>query len=124
MVSKTFRIVLFFVILASISYGCTAANSQLQDSSSVASLSGPQAAQQAIAPALTECNNIALGKAADASSNSPQAGLAVDGSAATLWNATAYVPQWIEINLGSLNSIDEIRLNVAQSPAGDTTHQI
>src|SRR5512141_284341 len=124
MLSKSLRIALLFVVLASISYGCSATETQLQDSMYAPSLIGSQVGAQADAPTLSACDNIALGKVTDASSNSAQSGQAVDGDFGTLWNATAFAPQSIEINLGSLNSIDEIRLYVAQSPAGNTTHEV
>ncbi len=70
--------------------------------------------------------NIALGKAATASSetqNNP-ASFAVDGLAETFWNAGAFAPQWIQIDLGAPYSIGRIRLLVAQLPAGYTDHRV
>ena len=49
---------------------------------------------------------------------------AVDGDPATLWNAGQYAPAWIEVDLGQAVAVSEIRLMVAQSPAGLTEHRI
>ncbi len=50
--------------------------------------------------------------------------LAVDGDLATLWNAGAGPTQSIEITLGGPHDVGEVRLVVAQSPAGPTTHTV
>jgi eukaryotic-like serine/threonine-protein kinase len=42
----------------------------------------------------------------------------------TVWNAGANGPQWLEADLGSRVELASILLNVAQSPAGPTTHEI
>jgi hypothetical protein len=49
---------------------------------------------------------------------------AVDGDPGTSWNSGDFPPQWIEIDLGESSTIAEIRLTVAQSPAGPTTHLV
>jgi hypothetical protein len=49
---------------------------------------------------------------------------AIDGLAETQWGAGDYAPQWIEIDLGSVRSVDEIHLLVAQFPEGDTHHRL
>ena len=46
-----------------------------------------------------------------------------DGSDAQ-WGAGADAPQWVEIDLGGTFSVTEVRLQVAQYPAGDTRHQV
>ncbi|MFP3853877.1 MAG: cellulase family glycosylhydrolase [Anaerolineales bacterium] len=70
--------------------------------------------------------NLAPGAAVRASNflagEDPQ--LAVDGSAAAQWGAGAGPPQWIQLDLGETHTIEEIRLRVAQTPAGQTTHQL
>ncbi len=48
---------------------------------------------------------------------------AVDGGPAQ-WGAGADAPQWIEVDLGAPAVVREIRLVVAQWPAGETVHQI
>jgi hypothetical protein len=69
--------------------------------------------------------NLALGGLVHAStqSNVP-GGLAVDGDVRTLWNAGAGPVQWIEVDLGAGRNVDEIRLSVAQSLKGPTTHVV
>lgn len=49
---------------------------------------------------------------------------AVNGTTMDRWGAGAPPPQWIEIDLGSLETVGAIRLTVSQSPAGRTVHQI
>jgi len=70
-------------------------------------------------------HNLALGKGVTASralSDQPAAN-AVDGTGAQ-WGAGASPKQWIEIDLGDLYSVREIRLMVGQYPEGPTTHQL
>jgi hypothetical protein len=70
--------------------------------------------------------NLALGKPATASSSlagSPPS-IAVDGDANTAWNAGAYAPQWIEIDLGSAQRIAGISLLTEQLPDGYTVHDV
>jgi hypothetical protein len=70
--------------------------------------------------------NLALRRPVKASAtlagSSPSA--AVDGDFDTLWNSGGDAPQWIEVEPGGASSIAEIRLTVAQYPAGPTVHQI
>lgn len=69
--------------------------------------------------------NLAFERPATASaslSNEPPAHL-TDGTAAQ-WGAGADAPQWIEIDLGDPQAVGEVRLTVAQWPAGDTHHQL
>jgi F5/8 type C domain-containing protein/cellulase (glycosyl hydrolase family 5) len=70
--------------------------------------------------------NLALGKAASASSalaGAPAAN-AIDGNNGTVWNAGAGPTQWIEIDLGEPERVIALRLIVAQSPSGTTKHQV
>ena len=50
--------------------------------------------------------------------------LAVDGDPSTAWNAGAFAPQWIEVDLNSPGSIEGISLLTAQSPKGETVHRV
>jgi F5/8 type C domain len=69
--------------------------------------------------------NLALAKPATASSDAAgPASYATDGLAETLWNAGAFAPQWIQIDLGAQYTIGRIKLIVAQTPAGYTDHQV
>jgi hypothetical protein len=49
---------------------------------------------------------------------------ALDGREETAWNALRGAPAWIEIDLGEPSTIAGFRLLVAQSPGGDTVHQL
>ncbi len=49
---------------------------------------------------------------------------AIDGLADTLWNASAATPQWVEIDLGAERTVEQIRLLVAQDPAGPSVHVV
>jgi hypothetical protein len=49
---------------------------------------------------------------------------AVDGDPGTSWNSGGFPLQWIQIDLGQDYAIAEIRLTVAQSPAGNTIHVV
>jgi len=71
-------------------------------------------------------NNLAYQKPARASASlsaEPPAH-AVDENNITQWGAGSHAPQWIEIDLGQVYRITEIRLLVAQWPEGDTVHRI
>lgn len=50
--------------------------------------------------------------------------LAIDGDPGTVWNAGAYPPGWIELDLGAESEVSAIRLLVEQSPAGPTVHHV
>jgi len=69
-----------------------------------------------------------LTQGASATASSSAAGFppdnAIDGLAGTYWNSSAGVPQSIRIDLGATHRVDEIRLLVAQSPAGRTRHVV
>jgi F5/8 type C domain len=97
-------------------------------------LSGDRTIDRALAPATrpdpcaqpTGPRNVAVGKPATASrsllSNPPS--LAVDGLRDTLWIAGDFAPQSLEIDLQGSFSVSRIRLAVAQTPAGPTTHRL
>ena len=48
----------------------------------------------------------------------------MDGDPGTVWNSGGDAPQWIEIDLGAPNDIQEIRLVISQYPDGLTSHRI
>jgi hypothetical protein len=50
--------------------------------------------------------------------------LAVDGDPGTSWNSGGFPLQWIQIDLGADYDLAEIRLTVAQYPAGNTIHVV
>ncbi len=70
--------------------------------------------------------NLARGKTVRASrslaENPPE--LAVDGNFENWWGAGAGAPQWIEIDLGAMATVEEFRLAVSQFPEGRTTHRL
>ena len=70
--------------------------------------------------------NLAFGKdvRASVSDRTHPPEQAVDGDPGTWWSAGNSAPQWIEIDLGTPHDIQEIRLNVSQSPAGVTHHRV
>jgi len=77
-------------------------------------------------PIAVETDNLAFGAAVTASRSldgqAPE--LAVDENEATQWGAGVGPLQWFEIDLGEPRVVAEIRLLVAQFPAGDTRHRI
>jgi hypothetical protein len=69
--------------------------------------------------------NLALGRpvTASAQAGAPAAN-AVDGSTGTAWVSGGDAPQWIEIDLGAPARVAEVRMRVAQTPAGHTAHRV
>ncbi len=61
---------------------------------------------------------------ASASLSDSPASNAIDGNLETVWNSGAEPEQWIQIDLGNPTTVSAIRLHVAQSPEGETTHQV
>jgi RNA polymerase sigma factor (sigma-70 family) len=49
---------------------------------------------------------------------------AFDGTAHTLWNSGSYFPQWIEADLGAVTPLATLALVAAQTPAGETRHEV
>jgi len=70
--------------------------------------------------------NLALSRPASASSSLPSnpPSLAVDGLWNTHWGAGNFPPQWIDIDLGSPQTIARVRLVVDQFPDGNTVHTV
>ena len=71
-------------------------------------------------------SNLAEGRPASASSSLGDAtpDQAVDGVADTIWSSGGGPPAWIEVDLGQVRTIGEIRLLISQYPAGKTEHRI
>lgn len=88
-------------------------NAYLDDPASLAHLSGGP-------------ENIAFDKPVTASSTTADSppDRVVDGDPDSIWNSGGPPPGWVEIDLGEPRAITEIRLLVAQSPAGPTTHRL
>src|SRR5258705_7753990 len=53
-----------------------------------------------------------------------EASLAIDGNPSTTWVANGFPTQWIRLDLGQACNFSRLRLLVAQTPSGATTHQI
>jgi F5/8 type C domain len=70
--------------------------------------------------------NLALGKAVTASSEYPgsPASDAVDGSWWSYWNSGSFSPQWIEVDLGSVQAVGEVDLGITQLPDCTTDHRL
>lgn len=70
--------------------------------------------------------NLALNKNVTASAQTAQepTSNAVDGSSETAWNAGGAAPQWIQIDLGAPATVSSVHLTVAQTPDGETIHQV
>jgi F5/8 type C domain len=70
--------------------------------------------------------NLALGKSVSASNEYPgnPASLAVDGDWWSYWSSGGYPPQWIEVDLGSVQTVGEIDLGVTQLPDSFTVHSV
>jgi hypothetical protein len=88
--------------------------------------------------ALAACSVMILGSQVDASiivSTNPNAvysasgvydpiAYAFDGNPVTHWNAPAYAPQWIKVDLGDTYSLTAFDLLTSQLPNGNTTHEV
>jgi hypothetical protein len=68
--------------------------------------------------------NLALGKATSASSNNQPAANAVDGSGNTRWESAFSDPQWMAVDLGSVQRIDRVRLTWENAYGKDFTIQV
>jgi hypothetical protein len=84
----------------------------------------PRVATGPLTHFVTFGTNLALGKAATASSEYPgsPASQAIDGNPHLIWNSGAFAPQWIEIDLGETEQVASIDLAVAQFPDCTTDH--
>ncbi len=77
-------------------------------------------------PITIESENLAYLKPVIASASLPEepASNAVDENDSSQWGAGNDAPQWIELDLGASYQVTEIRLRVAQWPAGLTIHTV
>lgn len=77
-------------------------------------------------PDIMLLQNLAAGANVTVSNNTADSSEenAVDGDSATIWNSGGDPLQWIEVDLGLPKTVSEIRMQVAQSPSGDTEHKI
>ena len=68
--------------------------------------------------------NIALFGSVRASSGIQSASHVIDGDPETSWTSGVYPVQWLEVTFDRFYLVDRIEMVVAQSPAGETSHQI
>lgn len=70
--------------------------------------------------------NLAVEKQVSASSQTTNEAPvnAVDGNIETIWNSGVSPEQWILVDLGTNATVNKIRLIIAQSPSGNTTHKV
>ncbi len=79
----------------------------------------PSAAQPPPAPGASSAAVTASAELADG-----PAANARDGNPDTIWNSGSGPEQWIMLNLGQPQTVNSIRLTIAQYPNGETTHQV
>src|SRR5205085_4917805 len=68
--------------------------------------------------------NLSIGAIPRASWGADTAQLAIDGDPNTLWFSQNYPPQWYAVVLKQPALVSRIELVVAQTPAGETTHEV
>lgn len=68
--------------------------------------------------------NVATAGSAFASAGEELAGQAIDGNPDSFWTAQLPAPQWYSVSFDELYNVDKLELEIAQSPAGPTTHEI
>ena len=68
--------------------------------------------------------NIALLGSASASQDTLSAQKAIDGNLESMWNSSGFPIQWIMITLDDYYLVDSVEMIVAQTPAGETSHEI
>lgn len=83
----------------------------------------PAAAARSVGAPLTI---VSRGRPASASSSLVEAppALAFDGDPTTAWNAGSGPPAWLEVTLAGPTRVFEVRLRVAQTPGGPTSHHV
>lgn len=77
--------------------------------------------------AIAQCDNIALGKPVTGSSpgwGGTVLSNAIDGSCSTSWNSGWYAPQFIQVDLLSTYTINNINIMFDMTPNGNVNHQI
>ena len=84
----------------------------------------PSSAVETTAAQSPERPNVALFGTVRASSNSNSAWQVIDGDPETHWSSRSYPVQWLELTFDRYYLVDRIEMVVAQTPAGETSHQI
>ncbi|HEX5414176.1 MAG TPA: PQQ-dependent sugar dehydrogenase [Chloroflexota bacterium] len=84
----------------------------------------PTAVPPTASPAAGADTNVALKATISASGGADSATKGVDGDPNTLWGAGGPPPQWYLVTLDQPYLVDRLELVVAQTPAGQTSHEI
>ncbi|MDO7876454.1 discoidin domain-containing protein [Hymenobacter sp. ASUV-10] len=71
-----------------------------------------------------QAQNLALGKTTSASSNNQPSANAVDANGNTRWESASSDPQWLAVDLGSVQTIDRVRLTWENAYGRDFTIQV
>jgi len=71
-----------------------------------------------------QAQNLALGKTTSASSNNQPSANAVDTNGNTRWESASSDPQWLAVDLGSVQTIDRVRLTWENAYGKDFTIQV
>jgi len=100
----------------------SAAAEQLEEAARETDAGGPEQAE-AESPAPSG-ENVATVGSGFASAGEELAGLAIDGDPDSFWTAQLPAPQWYSVSFDELYIVDKLELKIAQSPAGQTTHEI
>ena len=74
-------------------------------------------------PVFTRRNVAPLGTAT-ASKRGDSARMAIDSNLESIWNSSDYAVQWLMITLDDFYLVDSVEMIVAQTPAGETSHEI
>ena len=84
----------------------------------------PPATRVPVASPTSTRPNIALLGSASASQDTLSAQKAIDGNLESMWNSSGFPIQWIMITLDDFYLVDSVEMIVAQTPAGETSHEI
>ncbi|MCY3708764.1 MAG: PQQ-dependent sugar dehydrogenase [Caldilineaceae bacterium] len=100
----------------------SAAAEPLEEAAKETDAGGPERAE-AEQPVSSRMNVATVGSGF-ASAGEELAGQAIDGDPDSFWTAQLPAPQWYSVSFDELYIVDKLELEIAQSPAGPTTHEI
>lgn len=100
----------------------SAAAAPLEEAARETDAGGPERAEADPSALLGE--NVATVGSGFASAGEELAGQAIDGDPDSFWTAQLPAPQWYSVSFDELYIVDKLELEIAQSPAGPTTHEI
>ena len=84
----------------------------------------PTPTQIPITSSTSTRRNVAFLGSASASHDEDSAQKAIDDNVESIWNSSDFPIQWIMITLDGFYLVDSVEMIVAQTPAGQTTHEI